>query len=162
MKTGLSMEQLRVINQKIVGVLVFSADGKFVVGKKAPHPQAGYQEYWHIPGGGIEDNETDEDAARREVLEETGIDCKGIDITFVDDQGTGEAVRTLNSGELVLCKMKFYVYRIDLPQTSQEINVSPVDREFAEIRWFLPNDLNNSQVQFVPATYGLFERLGLK
>jgi hypothetical protein len=58
--------------------------------------------------------------------------------------------------------MKFYVYRIDLPQTSQEINVSPVDREFAEIRWFLPNDLNNSQVQFVPATYGLFERLGLK
>jgi 8-oxo-dGTP pyrophosphatase MutT (NUDIX family) len=153
---------MRSIKQRIVGVIVMSADGKFCAGKKAPHPQAGYQELWHLPGGGVDvENETDEKAARRELLEETGIDTSGLKMRFVDGRGRGEAVRKLNSGESVLCKMIFYVYQVVLPQKAEDIEFKPKDSEFAEIRWFPPDVLLKDKIKFVPATYGLFERLGL-
>ena len=36
---------------------------------------------WDIPKGGIEDGETPEQCARRETLEETGIDLSGTELT---------------------------------------------------------------------------------
>lgn len=156
------LKNLRILNQRIVGVIVMSSDGKFCAGKKASHPQAGYQKHWHLPGGGVDvSKETDEEAARRETLEETGIDTAGMEMKFVDDRGKGEAVRILNSGEPVLCKMDFYVYRVDLPQKASEIKFNPEDAEFEKIQWFSPTELFENKDKFVPATYALFKRLRL-
>ena len=39
----------------------------------------GLQEWWTLPGGGVERGETPEQAVRREVLEETGLVAKDVD-----------------------------------------------------------------------------------
>ena len=57
-----------------VGVIVIK-DGKILLGKrKGPHGGG----FWAFPGGHLEFNESLEDCARREVLEETGISIKNI------------------------------------------------------------------------------------
>lgn len=55
---------------------------------------------WGNPGGGIEDGETAEEAAEREVREEVSIDCSVTDVLFVqrivgEREGTGREVHLL-------------------------------------------------------------------
>ena len=54
----------------VVGALV-EKDGKFLLTKEILESS---EEYWIIPGGKVEFGETLEDAARREIKEELGID----------------------------------------------------------------------------------------
>lgn len=49
---------------------------------------------WFFPKGHVEPGETDEDAARREILEETGLD--GLE--FIDDLGSYTRPRILPDG----------------------------------------------------------------
>ena len=53
-----------------VGALVHDDEGRLLVVHRAGEPGAGQ---WSIPGGRVEPGESDEQAVRREVLEETGL-----------------------------------------------------------------------------------------
>jgi 8-oxo-dGTP diphosphatase len=61
---------------------------------------------WSLPKGKCDPGETDEDAAHREVLEETGLDCElGVELVtsrYVDGRGRPKVVRywamTVRSG----------------------------------------------------------------
>lgn len=57
-----------------MGIFVFK-DMKFLLGKRKNAHGAGE---WALPGGHLEFNEELEDCARREVLEETGVEIKNI------------------------------------------------------------------------------------
>lgn len=59
-----------------VGVAVFVwRDGKFLVGKRiGKHGE----NTWSVPGGHLEFGETWEEAAKREVMEETGMEISNI------------------------------------------------------------------------------------
>lgn len=54
-------------------VVLVDAEGRTLLlcGGDPSRPEGG--QWWFTPGGGIEQGETVQDAARREVLEETGI-----------------------------------------------------------------------------------------
>ena len=111
---------MRTISREIVSGLIFSKDGKLLMGMKDPKSGGVYLDCWHLPGGGVESDETKEDALRREILEETGIDISNSYIILADDQGSGQTEKTLkDTGETVLCYMKFNVYRIELDRNAE-------------------------------------------
>lgn len=63
---------------------------------------------WSLPKGKVDDGESDEDAARREVLEEAGVRCalgpELIEVSYTDRTGRPKVVRywamTVEAGEV--------------------------------------------------------------
>lgn len=53
-----------------VGALVYDAAGRLLLIRRGHEPDRGR---WSLPGGRVESGESDADAVRREVLEETGL-----------------------------------------------------------------------------------------
>ena len=46
------------------------------------------RDYWTLPGGGMYQHETEQEAAKREVLEETGIDVDAVKVLFSYEAST--------------------------------------------------------------------------
>jgi mutator protein MutT len=60
-----------------IAVAVLEHDGEFLIGQRPEGSSlAGY---WEFPGGKVEPGESAADAARRECLEETGLDVYVVD-----------------------------------------------------------------------------------
>lgn len=64
---------------KAAGVLFMTKSGDVLLMRRAAKPEqdADFAGMWSFPGGGIEEGETVEQAARREILEETGLEDAG-------------------------------------------------------------------------------------
>lgn len=149
---------MRTIYREIVSALIFSKDGKLLMGKKDPKSGGVYADCWHIPGGGVDENETQLEALRREMLEEVGIDTASCKVALADNKGTGETEKTLkDTGEKVLCKMKFNVYRVDVNKDAVEIETNPSD-DLVKLEWVAPTELNDYTL--TPPSITLFKRLG--
>lgn len=128
------------------------------MGMKDPKSGGVYVDCWHIPGGGIDNGEDQITALRREILEEVGINTNDAKISLVDDKGSGKTEKTLkDTGEIVLCKMRFNVYRVDIDKDADDIKTSP-DDDLAKIAWVDPSALNSYKL--TPPSITLFTRLG--
>lgn len=150
---------MREIKRRIVAGLIFSKDEKLFQGQKDLKNGGVYSDCWHIPGGGVENGETDKSAIIREIKEETGIDISGYEIELVDDEGKGESEKILkDSGEKVLCKMDFIVYKVLInDKLAKDINVSLGD-DLKEFAWREIGELKNYQL--TPPSKELFKKLG--
>ena len=152
------MAPMREIERNIVSALIFSKDGKLFQGMKDSRKGGVYSDCWHIPGGGIEAGESNEAALKREILEEAGIDVSGYKIVLVDDTGRGESIKTLDTGKNVICKMKFFVYKVDINDKNyDEIKISLND-DLVKYRWTEPKEL--STLKLTPPSIELFKKLG--
>ncbi len=150
---------MRTIHRDIVSALLLSKDGKLLQGRKDSSKGGVYADCWHIPGGGIDAGEEKVYALIREVREETGIDVSAYPIELVDDQGGGMGEKTLkDTGETVLCEMKFFVYRVVLgDQNAEDVGVSLND-DLVEYAWTDLAELN--RLKLTPPSVELFKRLG--
>lgn len=73
-----------------VGVVVVNKEGKILLGKRNGDPEKAGSELrgegtWTMPGGKLHYGESFEDAAKREVLEETGIKLNDVRIIAVNN-----------------------------------------------------------------------------
>ena len=124
---------MRTIQRDIVGGFIFSKDGKLLLGYN--RKGGVYEGQLVVPGGGVEDGETQIEALKREMFEETGLDVsKGSIKLIFQSNGTSEKVLR-DTKERVIVEMTFYNYRIDMPNIASEMHVICED-DWAGPSWY--------------------------
>ena len=66
---------LPLVERRVVWLVVLDADGRVLLFHTRDSTDPSLGTCWELPGGGLEAGETQADAARRELLEETGIEA---------------------------------------------------------------------------------------
>lgn len=104
-----------------------------------------YEGSYVVPGSGVDEGESQYQALRREMQEETSIDITTGKITQVNTS-TGEHEKTLrDTGERVHVNMTFYDYSILLPQDADSVVVCAED-DWTSPRWFTADELTTENI----------------
>lgn len=148
---------MREISRTIVSAIIFSKDGKVLMGKKDSKGGGVYADCWHIPGGGIDEGETLEDGVIREVKEEVGITLTKKQLQKIPGTGSGTSEKTLKgTGEKVVCHMEFNRFEVHVDDVSDDITLS-LDDDLKELRWFTREELQN--VKQIPGGKEFFQEM---
>jgi 8-oxo-dGTP pyrophosphatase MutT (NUDIX family) len=148
---------MRKINRDIVGAIIFSNDEHVLIGKN--HKGGVYDDLWVIPGGGIDEGETKEEAVKREILEEVGIDITGASVNLLPEVQTGMTEKTLrDTGERILVDMTFYNFRIDIDLPADKIMIRLED-DFGYAEWVSFDKLEGKS--YSPSVENLLKSLDL-
>ena len=135
-----------------VGVLVWR-NRQILLGERVSTKQANC---WQFPGGHLENNESVVECARREVLEETGIQVKGLrHLGYTDDP-------------FEIAEKKYITLLVSCEYESGEAEVLEPDK-CARWQWFdyqsLPSPLfvpiSSYLAQITPASESLTEKVDL-
>jgi 8-oxo-dGTP pyrophosphatase MutT (NUDIX family) len=104
--------------------------------------------YWATPGGGIEDGETTEQAALRELREETGI--------VADEVGAPVGDRSfrmrLPSGEVVRGTEVYFLVRTRVTEITREGWTALEHEIMTEHRWWSVDELKSASERIYPET----------
>lgn len=147
---------MRTIERDIVGGFLFSGDDKILLAKN--RKGGVFDDAWVVPGGGVDEGETKEQGAIREVLEEVGVDVSAQKITPLGRTSRRSAEKTLReNGERVIVDMTFYDFRFDFDVPADQIPVQALD-DLRQVQWF-----NLSQLpilKIAPPTRNTLQVLG--
>ena len=114
-----------------VGAVVFSNDRVLLVRRGQPPSE----DLWAIPGGSVEIGETLQEAAEREILEETGITIRAREPVY-----TFDSIERDDAG-----KIRFHYVIVDLG--ADYVTGDPTAGDDAlEARWVAAPELNELQV----------------
>ena len=101
--------------------------------------------YWNTPGGGVESHETYQQAAQRELWEETGIEIDKIDTCV----WLHERVIQGDNGRM-LFKEQFFVVLVPTSAVSMA-NMLPYEHEVHRAyHWWTRQELAQSSEKFIP------------
>lgn len=95
------------------------------------------KDYWATPGGALEDGESFESAAIRELAEETGIVRSDVGA----EVARREFVLTVPSGEEVLADERFFIVRVTDTELSREGWTADERAIMDEHRWWRTDEL---------------------
>jgi len=117
--------------QVAVGAVVFKQN-KVLLIKRGKPPS---QNEWAIPGGSVKLGETLQEAAEREIYEETGIVIRAREPIFVFDMVQKDEAD----------KIRFHYIIIDLIAEYKSGKLLPGD-DASDARWFAETEINNPMI----------------
>ncbi|MBK5417486.1 NUDIX hydrolase [Pseudomonas sp. TH31] len=112
------------------------------------------RDYWATPGGGVEEGESFEAAAIRELLEETGLQVNNVGTCVAERNFT----MMLPSGETVLSVEHYFVVRADGEQLSRDGWTADEALVMTEHKWWSVAELKETSETVWPER--LIEMLG--
>ena len=134
-----------------VGVVLMNAQGLVFTAERIDIPGA-----WQLPQGGIDKGETPEDAALRELEEETGISRDLVEVAAehpdwvlydLPDQLIGKVWKGRFRGQ----KQKWFLLRYQ--GDDAQIDLAKHHKEFTRWRWSTPDQVIRDIVPFKRAVY---------
>lgn len=112
--------------------IIINEKGEILLGKRSSHTV--YPLYWNLPGGIIENGESIEEAIKREVKEELGVEVvklkRGKDIY----QNLPNKHRSYHT--------------IDIPYFCKIKGIPKPKEETIEVKWFKPEEIKNLQLAY--------------
>ncbi|MCA9802218.1 MAG: NUDIX domain-containing protein [Cyanobacteria bacterium HKST-UBA02] len=93
--------------------------------------------FWATPGGAVDEGETFEEAAVRELFEETGIKIDSVNEHIAER----EFILPMSDGQKVLAKERFYVVRVEEVVLSNENYTEEEHQVMTEHRWWHHEEL---------------------
>jgi 8-oxo-dGTP pyrophosphatase MutT (NUDIX family) len=104
------------------------------------------EDYWGTPGGALEDGETFEQAAIRELREETGITVARVDPHIAER----EFVLRIPSGEDVMAQERYFVIQVGEVGLSRSGLLPDEVGIIAEHKWWTREEIEKKEVQIWP------------
>jgi 8-oxo-dGTP diphosphatase len=98
------------------------------------------EEFWATPGGEVDKGETFEQAAVRELFEETGIKIDAVETHIAERQ----FVLPLLDGEKVQAVERFFVVRLDNPTLTYDNHTALERRVMINHRWWQLGELQQT------------------
>jgi len=133
-----------------VGIVVLNKNNKIFVAKRIDNPK----DFWQMPQGGVDQNESYLDAAYRELYEETNI--KEIElIKEVEEFTTYELpdhlLGIIWKGKFKGQKQKWFIMRF--VGNEDEIDINTKKPEFLDWKWIDVNEITKKVVDFKYEVY---------
>ena len=133
-----------------VGIVLLNKKNKIFVAKRIDNPK----DFWQMPQGGVDQNESYLDAAYRELYEETNI--KEIElIKEVEEFTTYELpdhlLGIIWKGKFKGQKQKWFIMRF--VGNEDEINIKTKKPEFLDWKWIDVNEITKKVVDFKYEVY---------
>jgi len=149
---------MKPIERIIASAIIFSKDGKILMGKKDPTKSGVYSECWHIPGGGIEPGESLQDAVVREVYEEAGLDISHYELKQIPHKETVVVDKNEHlSLAPLLHQLEFNRFEVHLDQNADETVLKP-SSDLVILKWLSPEEIRN--INQIPGGKEFFEKMG--
>ncbi len=133
-----------------VGIALLNKENKIFVGKRIDNPK----NFWQMPQGGIDGNENYLQAAKRELLEETGI--KNVKVNkelnyWLEYNLPKNLLGKIWNGKYRGQKQKWFIMKF--LGHDKEININTKNPEFLEWKWVEISDLPKVAVDFKKEIY---------
>lgn len=135
-----------------VGVMLANAEGKLFVGQRYDSELPA----WQMPQGGIDDGETAQDAALRELEEETGVAMALVTVEAETDGWLSydlphEVVPRIWGGRYRGQEQKWFLLRFH--GSDGDVNIDTDHPEFSQWCWMAPDQVLDQIVPFKRKVY---------